>query len=288
MSRSALDDLPLVCRGKVRDVYRLDEARLLIVTTDRISAFDVVLPDPIPGKGEVLTELSRFWFDKTEEIVGNHLAGRSLEDVVGDAGRAVAGRSLVVRRCRPLPIEAIVRGYLAGSGWQEYRRTGAVCGIALPPGLQQAQQLPEPLFTPSTKAGEGQHDENIDFDRAAELVGKERARQVRELSLRLYREAAAYALERGIIIADTKLEFGLDDGDELILIDELFTPDSSRFWPLDEYRPGTSPPSFDKQFVRDYLESSGWNRSPPAPSLPASVIEGTAARYREARNKLID
>ena len=283
-----LPGLELVGRGKVRDIYAAGDEHLLIVATDRLSAFDVVLPDPIPGKGAVLTGLSRFWFSRIDDIVRNHCATAGIEEFVADAGAraSIADQTMVVRRLEPLPIEAIVRGYLIGSGWKDYRRTGTVCGIRLPPGLRQADRLPEVIFTPSTKAEAGAHDENIDFDAAAGLVGRELAERVREASIRVYREAAAFAAERGIIIADTKFEFALDADGELVLIDEVLTPDSSRFWPADRYAPGTSPPSFDKQFVRDYLETLDWDKTPPAPALPAEIIERTARKYREAFDRI--
>jgi phosphoribosylaminoimidazole-succinocarboxamide synthase len=288
LHHSQLKNLPLVNRGKVRDVYAVADDRLLIVTTDRLSAFDVVLPQPIPGKGEVLTRVSNFWFARTRGIVPNHLSETPVDAVVTDpAERAALGeRAVVVRRMRALPVEAIVRGYLIGSGWKDYQATGAVCGIALPAGLRLADRLPEPIFTPSTKAAVGDHDENIDFARAVELLGPELANQVRDASLRIYRDCAAYALERGIIIADTKFEFGLEEAGTLHLIDEVLTPDSSRFWPADQYAPGTSPPSFDKQFVRDYLETLDWDKRPPGPELPPEIIERTAAKYREAEARL--
>ncbi len=282
---SELPHLKLLHRGKVRDVYAADEQHLLIVTTDRLSAFDVVLPDPIPGKGAVLTTLANFWFARTTHLIGNHLAPElPLETVVPDPGqRAVlAGRAMVVKKLRALPIEAVVRGYLIGSGWKDYQRTGAVCGEALPAGLRLADRLPTPLFTPATKAAVGDHDENIDFGRVVELLGQELAEQVRAISLRLYAFAAEYALQRGIIIADTKFEFGLDGAGRLVLIDEALTPDSSRFWPVASYVPGLSPPSFDKQFVRDYLETLDWNKQAPGPRLPAEVIRHTANTYAEA------
>jgi phosphoribosylaminoimidazole-succinocarboxamide synthase len=283
-----LISLPLRARGKVRDIYDIDEEHMLIVTTDRLSAFDVILPDPIPGKGRVLSAVSNFWFEKMRHIIPNHLSALRLEDAIKDPGECalLQGRGLVVRKLKPLPVEAVVRGYLIGSGWKDYLRTGAVCGIPLPTGLQMAQQLPTPLFTPSTKAEQGSHDENIDFARACELLGPSIAEQVRETSLRIYTEAAAYALERGIIIADTKFEFGLDQSGALYLIDEVLTPDSSRFWPVDEYRLGISPPSFDKQIIRDYLETLDWNKTPPGPKLPAEVLAKTAAKYREAELRL--
>ncbi|MBA1148805.1 phosphoribosylaminoimidazolesuccinocarboxamide synthase [Ectothiorhodospiraceae bacterium WFHF3C12] len=286
---SNLGDLTLLARGKVRDIYAVDDQRLLIVASDRLSAFDVILPDPIPGKGQVLTAVSSFWFRRLSHVIPNHLLETPLPEVLPDAAEReqVAGRAVVVRRLRPLPVEAVVRGYLIGSGWKDYQRTGRVCGIDLPAGLRQAERLPEPIFTPSTKAEAGDHDENIDFQRACELLGQERAAAVRDVALRLYAEAAAYARERGIIIADTKFEFGLDEQDRLVLIDEALTPDSSRFWPADEYRPGTSPPSFDKQFVRDYLETLDWDKTAPGPRLPAEIIEQTAAKYREAERRLL-
>ncbi len=288
--QSTIGSLPLVNRGKVRDIYDVDDDHLLIVTSDRISAFDVVLPDPIPGKGSVLTTVSNFWFARTQNLVGNHLTGRSLEsaglreDEIGQLG----GRAIVVKKLTPLPVEAIVRGYIIGSGWKDYQRSGTVCGIELPAGLQQAQQLPEPIFTPSTKAEAGEHDENISFAETVSLLGAGLAEQVRSLSLTIYRQAAEYAAERGIIIADTKLEFGFDGNGELYLIDEVLTPDSSRFWPADSYRTGISPPSFDKQYVRDYLETLDWNKQAPGPALPGEVISQTAAKYREAQDRLLD
>ncbi|MGE5153719.1 MAG: phosphoribosylaminoimidazolesuccinocarboxamide synthase [Bdellovibrio bacteriovorus] len=285
---SHLSGLELLTRGKVRDLYRIDGDHLLMVASDRLSAFDVVMRQPIPGKGEVLTRVSRFWFERMAHLIPNHLSGIPVEAVVRDpAERAALGdRALVVRRLQPLPVEAIVRGYLIGSGWKDYQASGAVCGILLPAGLVQADRLPEPIFTPSTKAAAGTHDENVDFDHVVTLIGPELAGQVRDCTLGIYRECAAYALERGIIIADTKLEFGLDEAGRLHLIDEVLTPDSSRFWPADQYRPGVSPPSFDKQYVRDYLETLDWDKTPPAPDLPLEVIERTAAKYREAERRL--
>ena len=286
---SHIRSLPLIQRGKVRDIYAVGEEHMLIVTTDRLSAFDVILPDPIPGKGEVLTAVSNFWFDRMAGRVPNHLAGIPLEEVLPDAVERgeVTGRAVVVRRLEPLPVEAIVRGYLIGSGWKDYQATGSVCGIRLPEGLQLAEQLPEPIFTPSTKAEVGEHDENISFERMVERVGAELAGRVRELSLAIYTEAAEYARGRGIIIADTKFEFGLDLAGELVLIDEVLTPDSSRFWPADQYRVGISPPSFDKQYVRDYLETLDWDKKAPGPHLPPEVIAKTAEKYREAQRRLI-
>ncbi len=281
---SSLKSLPRLGRGKVRDIYAVGDDKMLIVTSDRLSAFDVVLPDPIPGKGEVLTRLSNFWFGRTAGIVRNHLADLPLASVITDPDEraAVATRAIVVRRLKPLPIEAVVRGYLIGSGWKDYQATGAVCGIPLPAGLPMAAKLPEPLFTPATKAAAGDHDENISFAECEKLVGAELARQVRTLAIRVYGEGAAYARSCGIIIADTKFEFGLDDDGTLYLIDEVMTPDSSRFWPATEYRTGISPPSFDKQFVRDYLETLDWNKKAPGPKLPADVIRRTTEKYRQA------
>jgi phosphoribosylaminoimidazole-succinocarboxamide synthase len=278
----------LLGRGKVRDMYAVGADHLLIVTTDRLSAFDVVLPDPIPDKGRVLNELSNFWFRKLGHIVPNHLDGAAPHTVVkgGEEAAQVKGRSVVARKLKPLPIEAVVRGYLIGSGWKDYQKTGAVCGIPLPKGLKQADKLPEVIFTPATKAEIGAHDENISFAQVENLIGKALAGKVREVSIRLYREAADFARERGIIIADTKFEFGTDAGGNLVLIDEALTADSSRFWPVDEYRPGSSPPSFDKQYVRDYLETLDWNKTPPAPRLPAEVIAKTSEKYREAFQRL--
>ncbi|WP_086134457.1 phosphoribosylaminoimidazolesuccinocarboxamide synthase [Methylocaldum sp. RMAD-M] len=285
---SSLKSLSLRGRGKVRDIYDIDDDHMLIVTTDRLSAFDCILPDPIPGKGRVLTSVSNFWFGRLKHIVPNHLSGLTLDRVISDpAERAqVEGRGIVVKKLKPLPVEAVVRGYLIGSGWKDYQKNGAVCGIALPPGLQLAEKLPEAIFTPSTKAEFGSHDENISFERTVELIGKDLAEQVKRISLELYTEAAAYALDRGIIIADTKFEFGLDASGRLYLIDEALTPDSSRFWPVDQYRVGISPPSFDKQFVRDYLETLTWNKQPPAPHLPPEVIAKTAEKYRDAEERL--
>ncbi|MEW5823107.1 MAG: phosphoribosylaminoimidazolesuccinocarboxamide synthase [Pseudomonadota bacterium] len=286
---SHLSCLPLIHRGKVRDIYDIDAHHLLIVTTDRLSAFDVILPTPIPDKGRVLTAISRFWFERTLHIVPNHLADDlRLEDAVPDAAERapLEGRSMVVKKLRALPVEAIVRGYLIGSGWKDYQKTGAVCGIALPEGLRLADRLPEPIYTPSSKAAVGEHDENIDYAATVRLLGESLARQVRDTSLRLYREAAEYALSRGIIIADTKFEFGVDEAGALHLIDEALTPDSSRFWPADTYAPGISPPSFDKQYVRDWLETLDWNKTPPGPELPPEIAARTADKYREALRRL--
>ena len=285
---SSIKSLPLLGRGKVRDMYAVGGDLLLIVTTDRLSAFDVVLPDPIPDKGRVLNELSNFWFKKLGHVVPNHLDGVAPDTVVkgGEEKAQVKGRSVVARKLKPLPIEAVVRGYIIGSGWKDYQKTGAICGIALPKGLKQADKLPEVIFTPATKAEVGGHDENISFAQVEKMIGKELAAKVREVSIRLYREAADFARERGIIIADTKFEFGTDAGGNLVLIDEALTADSSRFWPVDDYRPGSSPPSFDKQYVRDYLETLAWNKTPPAPRLPADVIARTSEKYREALHRL--
>jgi len=289
LHESNLTSLPLLHRGKVRDIYGVDDQRLLIVQTDRLSAFDVILPTPVPGKGRVLTTLSNFWFAKLGHIIPNHLSGIAPEDVVKtDSDREqVIGRAFVVKRLKPLPIEAIVRGYLAGSGWKDYKKTGVLCGITLPAGLQEAQKLPEPLFTPSTKAAVGDHDENISFDEVKKLLGEARANEVRSATLALYTQAAEYALSKGIIIADTKFEFGVDGTGKLYLIDEALTPDSSRFWPADQYKVGSNPPSYDKQFVRDWLESIGWNKRPPAPSVPADVLQKTSDKYHEALRRLI-
>ncbi|MFN9388959.1 MAG: phosphoribosylaminoimidazolesuccinocarboxamide synthase [Betaproteobacteria bacterium] len=283
LQETHLASLPLLHRGKVRDLYGVDAQRLLIVQTDRLSAFDVILPTPVPGKGEVLTALSTFWFHRLAHVIPNHLTGDDPESVVAPAERSqVRGRAFVVRRLKPLPIEAIVRGYLAGSGWKDYQRTGAIGGIALPPGLPEAAQLPAVIFTPSTKAPKGAHDENITYAQAETLLGAARAAEVRAASVRLYTEAAAFARGRGIIIADTKFEFGTDAAGRLYLIDEALTPDSSRFWPADQYCTGISPPSFDKQFVRDWLEAQRWNKQPPAPALPDEVLARTGEKYREA------
>ncbi len=282
--------LPLIYRGKVRDLYAVDDQHLLMVASDRLSAFDVILPTLIPGKGAVLTAVSNFWFARTRHLVPNHLqqATKTLEAALPDpAERAlVADRAVVARRLKGLPVEAIVRGYLIGSGWKDYQRNGQVCGIALPTGLRLADRLPEPIFTPSTKAALGSHDENVRFEQIAAVIGADLADQVRETSLRLYREAADYALARGIIIADTKFEFGLDEQGQLVLMDEALTPDSSRFWPADQYQPGVNPPSFDKQFVRDYLETLDWNKQPPGPELPPAIVARTVAKYREALERL--
>lgn len=285
---TSLKSLKLRTRGKVRDIYDIDDQTMLIVTTDRMSAFDVILPDPIPGKGRVLTGLSNFWFHKMQHLVPNHLSDQTLDQVVPDEveRQLIESRAIVVKKLKPLPVEAIVRGYLIGSGWKDYQKTGSVCGIKLSGGLRQAEQLPEPIYTPSTKADIGEHDENISFEKTVELLGRELAERVRDISLKLYTEAAQYAGERGIIIADTKFEFGLDENATLYLIDEALTPDSSRFWPANEYRVGISPPSFDKQFVRDYLESLDWDKTPPGPNLPHDIMQKSAAKYEEAETRL--
>ena len=283
---SSIKSLSRLGKGKVRDIYAVGADKMLIVTSDRLSAFDVVLPDPIPDKGRVLNEMANFWFERLAHIVPNQLTGIDPESVVSEEERPqVRDRSVVVKKLKPLPIEAVVRGYIIGSGWKDYQRTGQICGIELPKGLQQAQKLPRPIFTPATKAETG-HDENISFAEVEKLIGPELAATVRDISIRLYQEAADYAAGRGILIADTKFEFGLDAKKDLVLIDEVLTADSSRFWPADSYRVGVSPPSFDKQFVRDYLETLDWNKEPPAPRLPADVIARTSEKYREALQRL--
>jgi phosphoribosylaminoimidazole-succinocarboxamide synthase len=288
MLESRITSLPLIHRGKVRDIYAVGDDQLLIVATDRLSAFDVVMPTPIPGKGQVLTAVSGFWFKKLAHLIPNQLRDIAPESVVAAGERdQVAGRAMVVKKLKALPVEAIVRGYLVGSGWKEYRASQSVCGIALPAGLKQAERLPEPIFTPSTKAAVGAHDENIAYEQMAALTGVELASKVRDVSLALYKAAAEYALTRGIIIADTKFEFGLDAGGNLVWIDEALTPDSSRFWPADQYQTGISPPSFDKQFVRDWLETSGWNKQAPGPELPVEIVSKTAEKYREAMTRLL-
>ncbi len=286
--QSDIRSLKLRHRGKVRDIYDIDDRHMLIVTTDRLSAFDVVLGDPIPGKGALLTAMSNFWFNRTRHIIPNQLADIPLEQVLKDPAerRQVEGRAVVVRKLKALPVEAIVRGYIVGSGWKEYKTSGTVCGIKLPAGLKEADRLAEPIFTPSTKAAVGEHDENISFEKAVEILGRDIAERVRNATLAVYKDCAQYALTRGIIIADTKLEFGLDEKGTLTLIDEVLTPDSSRFWPADSYKPGANPPSFDKQYVRDWLEASGWNKKAPAPKLPPEVIAKTAEKYREALTRL--
>jgi phosphoribosylaminoimidazole-succinocarboxamide synthase len=284
---SSLKSLPRIGRGKVRDIYAVNDDKMMIVVSDRLSAFDVVLPDPIPDKGRVLNEMAAFWFARLGSVVPNHLTGIDPESVVKDEEEKaqVRGRAMVVKKLKALPIEAVVRGYLIGSGWKDYQQTGAVCGIRLPRGLQQAQKLPEPIFTPATKAESG-HDENISFERMCGIVGEEVGRKIRDISIRLYQEASDFAATKGIIIADTKFEFGLNEKNEIVLIDEVLTADSSRFWPADQYRVGVSPPSYDKQYVRDYLETLDWDKTPPAPKLPADVIARTSAKYREALEKL--
>jgi phosphoribosylaminoimidazole-succinocarboxamide synthase len=284
---SSLKSLPRLGRGKVRDIYGVGDDKMLIVTSDRLSAFDVVLPDPIPDKGRVLNEMANFWFGKLGHIVPNQLTGVDPESVVqgADEKAQVKGRSIVVKKLKPLPIEAVVRGYIIGSGWKDYQKTGKICGIELPKGLKQAQKLPQPIFTPATKAEEG-HDENISFEEVVKLIGRDVAEKVRDISIRLYKEASEYAATKGIIIADTKFEFGTDAKGNLVLIDEVLTADSSRFWPADSYQVGVSPPSFDKQYVRDYLETLDWDKTPPAPKLPAEVIAKTSQKYREALERL--
>lgn len=287
ITTTQLTSLKKIYSGKVRDLYEIDDKRMLMIATDRLSAFDVILDEPIPEKGKILTAISNFWFDKLKDVVPNHLTGDRAEDLVSAADLPqVEGRGVVAKRLTPVPVEAIVRGYLAGSGWKEYQQSGTVCGITLPAGLQEASQLPEPIFTPSTKAAVGDHDENISFARCEEIVGAELAAKVRDTAIALYQAAAEYAASRGIIICDTKFEFGLDTDGTLTLMDEALTPDSSRFWPADSYVAGSNPPSFDKQFVRDWLEASGWNKTPPAPAVPLDVREKTAAKYREALERL--
>jgi phosphoribosylaminoimidazole-succinocarboxamide synthase len=286
--RTALRGLERIHEGKVRDIYAVDAETMLIVTTDRLSAFDVVLPDPIPEKGRVLTEISNFWFGRTRHIVPNQLTDRSVDSIVKDPGERelLRGRTMVVRRLKALPIEAVVRGYLIGSGWKDYQKTGSVCGIALPPGMKQAERLAAPLFTPASKAAPGEHDENISFADVEKLVGADLAARVRDTAIAIYNFAAEHARSRGIIIADTKFEFGVDAAGQSVLIDEVLTPDSSRFWPADTYQVGTSPPSFDKQFVRDYLETLDWNKKAPGPPLPPDIIRKTSANYLEALRRL--
>ncbi|MEN9544582.1 MAG: hypothetical protein RLZZ598_1415 [Pseudomonadota bacterium] len=290
--QSSLHSLPLLARGKVRDNYAVGTDRILMVASDRLSAFDVVMGEPIPGKGELLTQMALFWFERLKDVVPNHLTGDDpLSVVAADEREQVRGRAMLVKRLKPLPVEAVVRGYLAGSGWKEYQQDGAVCGVALPPGLKNASRLPQPIFTPATKAEMGEHDENISFARMSQIIGAELAERVRSVSIELYQRAAAYALTRGIIIADTKFEFGLDEQGTLTLMDEVLTPDSSRYWPVESYAEGINPPSYDKQFVRDWLEQAQvngapWKKKAPAPALPAEVIERTAAKYREALERL--
>ena len=287
---SAIPDLPLIGRGKVRDIYSIDDDHLLLVTTDRLSAYDVVMADPVPGKGEVLTKISLFWFRMMHDIIDNQLTDLTVADVVKDPDlqEQLKNRALVVKRLKPLPVEAVVRGYLIGSGWKDYQETGQVCGIDLPDGLQQAEKLPQTLFTPAYKAEAGEHDENISFDKVIELVGEKLANRVRDVSIEIYERAAAYALDRGIIIADTKFEFGTDEQGRLYIIDEVLTPDSSRFWPVDGYEVGISPPSFDKQFVRDYLETLDWNKPATGPDLPDEIVTKTAEKYQHAKELLLD
>ncbi|NYT38502.1 phosphoribosylaminoimidazolesuccinocarboxamide synthase [Allopusillimonas soli] len=287
LHQSSITSLPLLGRGKVRDMYAVGDDKLLIVASDRISAFDVILDDPIPGKGQVLTQLTSYWLDRLAHVLPNHATDIAPEDVVTPQERdQVTGRAVVVKRLKPILVEAVARGYLIGSGWKDYQATGAVCGIALPPGLKQAGKLPEPIFTPAAKAEFGTHDENVDFDYVVKEVGSDLAVQIRDITLQLYAEASRHAADKGIIIADTKFEFGLDEAGRLHLMDEVLTPDSSRFWPADQYAEGTSPPSFDKQFVRDWLETQVWDKTPPAPRLPADVLAKTAAKYREALDRL--
>ena len=287
LTESNLQSLKKIYAGKVRDLYEIDAQRMLMIATDRLSAFDVILAEPIPDKGKILTAISNFWFEQLKDVVPNHLTGDRAEDLVSAADLPqVEGRAVVAKRLQPVPVEAIVRGYLAGSGWKEYKQSGTVCGIQLPAGLQEASKLPQPIFTPSTKAAVGDHDENISFEQMVDKVGRELAEKVRDTAIRLYQTAAEYAAKRGIIIADTKFEFGLDADGTLVLMDEALTPDSSRFWPADSYREGSNPPSFDKQFVRDWLESTGWNKNPPAPELPDDVAIRTAQKYREALERL--
>jgi phosphoribosylaminoimidazole-succinocarboxamide synthase len=286
--RTSLRGLEKIHEGKVRDIYAVDARSMLIVTTDRLSAFDVVLPDPIPDKGRVLNQISNFWFARTAHLVPNHLTGQGLEGIVSDAQERamLEGRAVVVRKLEALPLEAVVRGYLIGSGWKDYQQTGALCGITLPPGLQLAEALPQPIFTPATKAAAGDHDENISFEQAERLIGATLAAKVRDTAIAVYNFAVAHAKARGIIVADTKFEFGLDENGTLVLMDEVVTPDSSRFWPADTYRAGVSPPSFDKQFVRDYLETLDWNKKAPGPPLPPEIVARTSEKYREALARL--
>lgn len=287
-SSTPVNSLKHIASGKVRDIYRIDDQHLLFVASDRLSAFDVVMPNPIPGKGRILTEVSRFWFENTTHIIANHYRGNDISglDLTPEEREWLQGRSMIVRESRVLPVEAIVRGYLAGSGWKEYQASSSICGIHLPSGLQLADRLPDALFTPSTKADLGEHDENISYEDMISIIGEHHAAQLRDASLALYNFAADFALERGIIIADTKFEFGLDESGQLVLIDEALTPDSSRFWPQDSYQPGSSPMSFDKQFVRDWLENSGWNKQPPAPQIPADIVRQTQDKYAEALQRL--
>lgn len=285
---SHLSQLKLLHKGKVRDIYDIDEQHMLIVTTDRISAFDVIMPNPVPDKGRILNDVTRFWLHKLQHIIPNHLSNIPLSDIITDKAElaSIEHHAMVVKKLKALPIEAIVRGYIIGSGWKDYISTGGICGIQLPENLKLADQLPEPIYTPSSKAAVGDHDENIDYAATEKLIGKDLAKQVKDVSLQLYKEAADYARERGIIIADTKFEFGVDENNQLVLIDEVLTPDSSRFWPADKYQPGTSPESFDKQFVRDYLETLDWNKTAPGPELPDDIVNKTAEKYKEALSRL--
>ena len=291
---SQLTSLPLLARGKVRDNYAVGDNRILMVASDRISAFDVIMGEPIPGKGALLTQMALWWFDQLKDIVPNHLTGDAPESAVAPAEAAqVAGRSMLVKRLKPIPVEAVVRGYLAGSGWKEYQESQSVCGVALPAGLKNANKLPAPIYTPAAKAAVGEHDENITFERTVEMIGADLAAKIRDVSIHLYQRAAAIALQKGIIIADTKFEFGLDDAGQLVLMDEVLTPDSSRYWPADSYKEGSNPPSFDKQFLRDWLETAQvdgkpWGKTAPAPRLPDDVIAQTAAKYREAMGRLVN
>lgn len=283
-----LKDLEPIYQGKVRDLFAIDDEHMLIVASDRLSAFDVVMPEPIPGKGQILTQITKFWFDKTDKIIRNHRADLDVEEVLNDKSdlAQVRGRSMVVKRLKALPVEAVVRGYLIGSGWKDYKKTGSVCGIALPANLQMADKLPQPIFTPATKAAKGDHDENIDFETVIDLIGKELAEKVRKVSIEIYNFASEFAAKRGIILADTKFEFGLDNNNELVLIDEILTPDSSRYWPAESYKVGISPPSFDKQFVRDYLETLDWDKTAPGPDIPLEIRNKSADKYEEALVKL--
>lgn len=285
---SKISNLKLLHKGKVRDIYDIDDEHMLIITSDRISAFDVIMPTPIPDKGVILNEVTTFWLHKLQHIIPNHLASISLEDIITDEQerKAVARHAMVVKKLKALPVEAIVRGYIIGSGWKDYQKSGAICGINLPEGLQLADKLPEPIYTPSSKADVGEHDENINYAATEELLGKDLAKQVKDVSLQLYKEASDFARERGIIIADTKFEFGVDANNQLVLIDEVLTPDSSRFWPADKYKPGSSPESFDKQFVRDYLETLDWDKTAPGPELPSEIASKTAEKYKEALQRL--
>jgi len=283
-----IENLELIARGKVRDIYRIDDEYMLIVTTDRLSAFDVVFAQPVPQKGAMLTRVSNFWFDKSSRLISNHLSDLDLRDYVSEEDYdRLAPRSIIVKRLKTLTVEAIVRGYLIGSGWKDYQASGAICGIQLPPNLQQAEKLPEPIFTPSTKAAVGDHDINVSFEDTVELIGEHKAEQIKRIAIGLYQMASKYAESRGIIIADTKFEFGVDENDQVILIDEILTPDSSRYWPADQYQPGSSPPSYDKQFLRDYVETLDWDKKPPAPRVPAEIIEIMQGKYQEVHDILL-